>query len=142
MMTTTVEQQAGSAAVPKPLAPPRHSHRRRRPVDRPRRQLLPCLNGPSSGDPAQNAQKSTEPDPADDRPWLSAQDLKNPGDYYKYQWGGVRRERGGCAYAAHDHLGQLIAVFPAECVVVRFGKTESSVDSWDELALAIAGRLT
>jgi hypothetical protein len=52
--------------------------------------------------------------------------------------------RGGSyAYAAHGHLDQLIAVFPQQRVVaVRFGKTDGPVDSWDEVAMAIADRFT
>ena len=51
-------------------------------------------------------------------------------------------EGGGYAYAAQGHLGQLIAVFPHEqVVVVRFGKTDGPVDSWAEVARAIADRL-
>jgi CubicO group peptidase (beta-lactamase class C family) len=33
--------------------------------------------------------ESTAPDPADARPWLSHQDWKNAGGYYKYQWWGI-----------------------------------------------------
>ena len=36
--------------------------------------------------------ESTAPDPADDRPWLSHQDWRNAGGYYKYN-GGESRER-------------------------------------------------
>ena len=87
--------------------------------------------------------ESTAPDPADDRPWLSHQDWRNAGGYYKYQWWGIPREGGGSAYAAQGHLGQLIAVFPQErVVVVRFGKTDGPVESWAELAIAIADRFT
>ena len=86
--------------------------------------------------------ESTAPDPTDTRPWLSSQDWKNAGGYYKYQWWGIPRKGGGYVYAAHGHLGQLIAVFPEEqVVVVRFGKTDGPVDSWDEVAMAIADRL-
>jgi CubicO group peptidase (beta-lactamase class C family) len=85
--------------------------------------------------------ESTAPDPADDRPWLSHQDWRNAGGYYKYQWWGIPREGGGYAYAAQGHLGQLIAVFPKEhVVVVRFGKTDGPVDSWAEVAMAIADK--
>jgi CubicO group peptidase (beta-lactamase class C family) len=74
--------------------------------------------------------ESTAPDPADDQLWLSHQDWKNAGGYYKYMWWGIAREGGGYAYAAHGHVGQLIVVFPQErVVVVRFGKTEGLVDS-------------
>jgi CubicO group peptidase (beta-lactamase class C family) len=86
--------------------------------------------------------ESTEPDPTDTRRWLSHQDWKNAGGYYKYMWWGIPREGGGYAYAAHGHLGQLIAVFPEErAVVVRFGKTDGPVDSWDEVAMAVVHRL-
>jgi CubicO group peptidase (beta-lactamase class C family) len=86
--------------------------------------------------------ESTAPDPTDARPWLSHQDWKNADGYYKYMWWGVPRDGGGYAYAAHGHLGQLIAVFPEErVVVVRFGKTDGPVDSWDEVAMAVADRL-
>lgn len=87
--------------------------------------------------------ESTAPDPADDRPWLSHQDWRNAGGYYKYQWWGIPREGGRYAYAAQGHLGQLIAVFPQErVVVVRFGKTDGPVDSWAEVAMAIADKFT
>jgi CubicO group peptidase (beta-lactamase class C family) len=39
--------------------------------------------------------ESTAPDPGDARPWLSHQDWKNAGGYYKYQWWGIPREGGG-----------------------------------------------
>jgi hypothetical protein len=49
------------------------------------------------------------------------------------------------------HPGQVViaeqmptvGVFPQEqVVVVRFGKTDGPVDSWDEVAMAIADRFT
>jgi CubicO group peptidase (beta-lactamase class C family) len=62
--------------------------------------------------------------------WLSHQDWKNAGGYYRYMWWGIAREGGSYAYAAHGHVDQLIVVFPQErVVVVRFGKTEGPVDS-------------
>jgi hypothetical protein len=45
------------------------------------------------------------------------------------------------AYAAHGHLGQLIAVFPQERVVSSCGQTDGPVDPWDEVAMAVADRV-
>jgi CubicO group peptidase (beta-lactamase class C family) len=86
--------------------------------------------------------ESTAPDPSDARPWISAQSWKNAGGYYKYQWWGIPLKTGGYAYAAHGHLGQLIAVFPQDhVIVVRFGISDGGVDSWDEVAFDIAAKL-
>jgi CubicO group peptidase (beta-lactamase class C family) len=86
--------------------------------------------------------ESTAPDPSDTRPWISDQYWKEAGGYYKYQWWGIPLKTGGYAYAAHGHLGQLIAVFPQDhLIVVRFGITDGGVDSWDEVALDIAAKL-
>jgi CubicO group peptidase (beta-lactamase class C family) len=85
--------------------------------------------------------ESTTPDPSDTRPWLSNQFWKDAGGYYKYQWWGFPLQTGGYAYAAHGHLGQLIAVFPEDhLIVVRFGISDGAVDSWDEVALDIAAK--
>jgi CubicO group peptidase (beta-lactamase class C family) len=86
--------------------------------------------------------ESTAPDPGDTRPWLSDQFWKNAGGYYKYQWWGFPMQTGGYAYAAHGHLGQMIAIFPQDhLIVVRFGISDGGVDSWDQVALDIAANV-
>ncbi len=87
------------------------------------------------------ATESTAPDPSDTRASISDQFWKNPGGYYMYQWWGFPLKTGGYAYAAHCHLGQMIAVFPQDqLIVVRFGISDGGVDSWDQVALEIAAK--
>jgi CubicO group peptidase (beta-lactamase class C family) len=82
---------------------------------------------------------STAPDPSDDRPFLSYPDWKAAGGYYKYMWWGMRTENGGYYYTARGHLGQRIAVFPKDrLVIVRFGINEEGVDSWDKVIETVA----
>ena len=78
------------------------------------------------------------PDPSDDRPFLSYPDWKVAGGYYKYMWWGMRTENGGYYYTARGHLGQRIAVFPKDRVIVRFGINEEGVDSWDKVIETVA----
>ena len=77
--------------------------------------------------------ESTAPDPTDTRPWLSSQDWKNAGGYYKYQWWGIPRKGGGYVYAAHGHLGQPDRR-PAQ-------RASRRCTRWAEVAMAIADRL-
>jgi CubicO group peptidase (beta-lactamase class C family) len=82
---------------------------------------------------------STAPDPSDQRPFLSYADWKAAGGYYKYMWWGMRTPGGGYYYTASGHLGQRITVFPDDrLVIVRFGRSEDGVDSWDKVIEAVA----
>jgi CubicO group peptidase (beta-lactamase class C family) len=82
---------------------------------------------------------STAPDASDHRPFLSYADWKAAGGYYRYMWWGKRTGDGGYYYSARGHLGQLIAVFPRDrLVIVRFGRSEEGVDSWDEVVETVA----
>jgi CubicO group peptidase (beta-lactamase class C family) len=82
---------------------------------------------------------STVPDPRDKRPFLSYADWKAAGGYYKYMWWGIRTADGGYYYTARGHLGQRITVFPKErLVIVRFGRSEEGVDSWDDIIESVA----
>ena len=84
---------------------------------------------------------STAPDPSDHRPFLSYADWKAAGGYYKYMWWGMPTADGGYYYSARGHLGQLISVFPKDrLVIVRFGRNENGVDSWDEVIETIAAK--
>jgi CubicO group peptidase (beta-lactamase class C family) len=84
---------------------------------------------------------STAPDPADRRPFLSYTDWKTAGGYYKYMWWGMHTPRGGYYYGARGHLGQRITVFPKDrIVIVRFGRNEDGVDSWDKVIETVAAR--
>jgi CubicO group peptidase (beta-lactamase class C family) len=81
---------------------------------------------------------STAPDSSDHRPFRSYADWKATGGYYKYMWWGMRTPDGGYYYAARGHLGQQITVFPANrVVIVRFGRSEDGVDSWDKVNEAV-----
>jgi CubicO group peptidase (beta-lactamase class C family) len=83
--------------------------------------------------------ESTAPDPTDDRPWLSDQEWNEEGGYYKYQWWGMPESDGGYHYSAFGHLGQRIAVFPEEnVIIVRYGINDEGVDSWDEVIATVA----
>ena len=80
-------------------------------------------------------------DPRDHRPFLSYADWKAAGGYYKYMWWGMRTADGGFYYAARGHLGQRIAVFPKDSlVIVRFGRNENGVDSWDKVIETVAAK--
>ncbi|MDQ3889139.1 MAG: beta-lactamase family protein [Actinomycetota bacterium] len=84
---------------------------------------------------------STVRDPRDHRPFLSYADWKGAGGYYKYMWWGMRTADGGYYYSARGHLGQLIAVFPRDrLVIVRFGRNENGVDSWDKVIETVAAK--
>jgi CubicO group peptidase (beta-lactamase class C family) len=84
---------------------------------------------------------STAPDPSDDRPFLSYPDWKAADGYYKYMWWGMRTADGGYYYTARGHLGQRIAVFPKDrLVIVRFGINEEGVDSWDKVIETVAAK--
>jgi CubicO group peptidase (beta-lactamase class C family) len=84
---------------------------------------------------------STAPDPEDHRPFLSYQDWKQAGGYYKYMWWGRPTPDGGYYYSARGHLGQLIAVFPKDrLIIVRFGRNDGGVD-WDYVIESIAAKL-
>ena len=84
---------------------------------------------------------STAPDPQDQRPFLSYRDWQAGGGYYKYMWWGMRTAGGGYYYAARGHLGQRITVFPNDrLVVVRFGRSEDGVDSWDKVIETVAAQ--
>lgn len=86
--------------------------------------------------------ESTAPDPTDQRPWLSGRSWKDAGGYYKYMWWGMSRPGGGYDYTATGHLGQKIAIFPQDgIVIVRFGTDDEGVDSWDEVIFDLAARL-
>jgi CubicO group peptidase (beta-lactamase class C family) len=87
--------------------------------------------------------ESTAPDPDDHRPWLSAQEWKAAGGYYKYMWWGMALEDGSYYYSASGHLGQRIAVFPDDdLIIVRFGRNEEGLDiSWDALIYSLAAEL-
>lgn len=81
---------------------------------------------------------STTPDPSDHRQFLSYRDWQMAGGYYKYMWWGMRTA-GGYYYAAMGHLGQRITVFPKDrLVIVRFGRSEEGVDSWDKVIETVA----
>jgi len=87
--------------------------------------------------------QSTAPDPADHRPFLSYRDWKDAGGYYKYMWWGMPTPDGGYYYSARGHLGQLIAVFPEErLIIVRFGLSEGGVDSWDRVIETVAAKVS
>jgi CubicO group peptidase (beta-lactamase class C family) len=87
--------------------------------------------------------ESTAPQPDDDRPWLSSQRWKNAGGYYKYMWWGIPRPGGGYNYTASGHLGQRIAVFPRDgVVIVRFGINDEGVDSWDQVISNVAAKVS
>jgi CubicO group peptidase (beta-lactamase class C family) len=82
--------------------------------------------------------ESTAPDPTDRRPFLSYQDWKTAGGYYKYMWWGMPTSDGGYHYTARGRLGQRIAVFPKDrLIIVRFG-LEDGVDSWDDVIETVA----
>jgi CubicO group peptidase (beta-lactamase class C family) len=87
--------------------------------------------------------ESTAPDPDDDRPWLSAQEWKAAAGYYKYMWWGMALADGSYYYSASGHLGQRIAVFPDDdLIIVRFGRNEEGLDvSWDALIYSLANEL-
>ena len=87
--------------------------------------------------------ESTAPDPTDRRPFLSYQDWKEAGGYYKYMWWGRPTPDGGYYYSARGHLGQLIAVYPDErLIIVRFGRSADGVDSWDDVIETVAANLS
>jgi CubicO group peptidase (beta-lactamase class C family) len=86
--------------------------------------------------------ESTAPDPGDHRPFLSYQDWKQAGGYYKYMWWGRPTPDGGYYYSARGHLGQLIAVFPDDrLIIVRFGRNDGGVE-WDDLIETVAAKVS
>jgi CubicO group peptidase (beta-lactamase class C family) len=85
--------------------------------------------------------ESTAPGPADARGWRSDPEWKAAGGYYKYMWWGMPAPGGGYAYTARGHLGQRIAVFPRDgVVIVRFGLDDGGVD-WDEVIRGLAAKV-
>jgi len=85
---------------------------------------------------------STAPDPDDHRPFLSYHDWKDAGGYYKYMWWGMPTPDAGYYFSARGHLGQLIAVFPDDrLIIVRFGLNAEGVDSWDDVIETVAAKL-
>lgn len=87
--------------------------------------------------------ESTAPDPNDNRPWLSDEEWKDAGGYYKYLWWGMPRPQGGYDFTARGHLGQRISIFPADrVIIVRFGIDEGGVDSWDQIIKTVADRVS
>jgi CubicO group peptidase (beta-lactamase class C family) len=86
--------------------------------------------------------ESTSPDPLDSRPFFSYPDWRSAGGYYKYMWWGMRTAGGGYYYSASGHLGQRIVVFPEDrLVIVRFGRNEEGVDSWDKVIETVAANV-
>jgi CubicO group peptidase (beta-lactamase class C family) len=86
--------------------------------------------------------ESTAPDPDDHRPFLSYQDWKQAGGYYKYMWWGKPTPDGGYYYTARGHLGQRIAVFPEDrTIIVRFGRNDGGVD-WDDVIETVAAKVS
>jgi CubicO group peptidase (beta-lactamase class C family) len=63
--------------------------------------------------------------------------------YYKYMWWGMHTADGGYYYTARGHLGQRIAVFPEDrLIIVRFGLNEEGGDSWDDVIETVAAKVT
>jgi hypothetical protein len=58
-------------------------------------------------------------------------------------WWGMALEDGSYYYSASGHLGQRIAVFPDDdLIIVRFGRNEDGLDiSWDALIYSLAAEL-
>jgi CubicO group peptidase (beta-lactamase class C family) len=103
-------------------------------VDFARFGLIYLHNGNWNGNqilPETWVQKSTTPDPNDNRIFEGYPSWPENGGYYGYHWWGLKKDDGTFDFMARGHLGQIIYVSPEKnMVVVRFGSEPDSNVLW------------
>ncbi len=92
--------------------------------------------------PQEWIRESTSPGPNDPRPWMSNEEFKESGGYYRFHWWGMTRPDGHYEFLAMGSYGQYIYVCPqTQIVIVRNGSREGHVDDWPVLLQAIEDQL-
>jgi CubicO group peptidase (beta-lactamase class C family) len=86
--------------------------------------------------------ESTQPDPADQRPFEVFPQWKTAGGYYGYHWWGMKYSDGSYDFMARGNLGQLIYVSPGKnMVVVRLGNETDSNVIWANVVQSIVQQI-
>ncbi|MBP7737774.1 MAG: serine hydrolase [Spirochaetes bacterium] len=92
--------------------------------------------------PAGWVKEATSPDPADKRPWMSDQDWKLAGGFYKYHWWGMKNEDGTYDYTATGSPGgQIIYVSPRYRAIVVHNGTVGDPMVWAMIARSVIKNL-
>jgi CubicO group peptidase (beta-lactamase class C family) len=92
--------------------------------------------------PAEWVKEATSPDPADKRPWMSDQDWKEAGGFYKYHWWGMNNEDGTFDYTATGSPGgQIIYVSPRHRAIVVHNGAGGDPMVWAMIARSVIKNL-